>query len=156
MRHGYKATKIRRSFSDWGRTCQHLSGWSAFQKFRRTKVHNLCERRAILPHKLHFQCLEGAPEVRDIDRQPEPPILRLRFRMTAYLEYEIQTENASYSFSVTAIFRASPPSDVITISPVASFLMLLNLSPHSTSTSASGVSSSSSPRVSSWRSPSSR
>ena len=51
----------------------------------------------------------------------------------------------SYSFSVTVILRASPPSEEITISPVARLRMLLNLSPHSTTTSASGVSRSSRP-----------
>ena len=61
----------------------------------------------------------------------------------------------SYSFSVTVILRASPPVEVIAISPIAFLRMLLNFSPHSTSTSASGVSSSSRPSDSSCRSPSS-
>jgi hypothetical protein len=63
---------------------------------------------------------------------------------------------ADYSFIVTVIFRASPPVELIAISPVAFFLMVLNFSPHSTSTSASGVSSSSNPSVSNCRSPSRR
>ncbi len=63
--------------------------------------------------------------------------------------------HGGYSFRVTEIFRASPPADAIAISPVALLRMLLNFSPHSTSTSASGVNSSSSPSVSSCRSPSS-
>src|SRR5581483_5205158 len=61
-----------------------------------------------------------------------------------------------YSLSVTVILRLSPPSDAMTISPVARLRMLLNFSPHSTSTSASCVSNSSRPSVSSCRSPSRR
>lgn len=66
------------------------------------------------------------------------------------------SEAAAYSFRVTVILRASPPADEMAISPVAFLRMLLNFSPHSTRTSASGVRSSSRPNVSSCRSPSIR
>ena len=61
-----------------------------------------------------------------------------------------------HSFNVRVILRVSPPDESMTISPWLRLTTEANLSPHSTSTILSGVTSSSRPRVSSCRSDSMR
>src|SRR5277367_4576684 len=62
----------------------------------------------------------------------------------------------AHSFNDSVILRVSPPEECMTISPWLRFTTEGNLSPHSTSTILLGVTSSSMPRVSSWRSVSMR